>query len=88
MATRGQDVQLVVTDVVMPRMGGLELAEGLPALRPGVPILFVSGQLSHPSVQDRELPLGAALLEKPFTAVDLRRQVRQLLDLRPAHGSG
>jgi signal transduction histidine kinase/CheY-like chemotaxis protein len=86
--TRGEDVQLVVTDVVMPRMGGFELAEGLSTVRPGVPILFVSGQLRHPSLQGRELPLGASVLEKPFTAGDLRRQVRQLLDARAAYISG
>jgi signal transduction histidine kinase/CheY-like chemotaxis protein len=85
---RGEEVQLVVSDVVMPRMGGFELAEGLSARRPGVPILFVSGQLRHPSVRGRELPPGAAVLEKPFSAGDLRRQVRQLLDARAAHASG
>jgi len=86
--TREEDVQLVVTDVVMPRMGGFELAEKLSAVRPGVPILFVSGQLRHPSVQGRELPPGASVLEKPFSAGDLRRQVRQLLDARRTHTSG
>jgi signal transduction histidine kinase/ActR/RegA family two-component response regulator len=86
-ATGGEDVQLVVTDVVMPRMGGFELAKGLSALRPGVPILFVSGQLRHVSLQGRDLPLGASVLEKPFTADDLRRQVRHLLDARSAHGA-
>ncbi|HEY8153687.1 MAG TPA: ATP-binding protein [Myxococcota bacterium] len=85
---RGEDVQLVVTDVVMPRMGGFELAEGLSVVRPGVAILFVSGQLRHPSLQGRELPAGASVLEKPFSAGDLRRQVRQLLDARAAHAVG
>jgi CheY-like chemotaxis protein len=85
---RGEEVQLVVTDVVMPRMGGFELAQGLAAVRPGVSILFVSGQLRHPSLQGRELPAGASVLEKPFSAGDLRRQVRQLLDARSAGASG
>ena len=87
-ARPGEEVQLVVTDVVMPRMGGFELAEGLSAVRPGVSILFVSGQLRHPSLQGRELPAGASVLEKPFSAGDLRREVRQLLDARSAHAPG
>ncbi len=85
--TSGDDIQLVVSDVVMPCMGGFELAERLAAEHPDVPVLFVSGQLRHPSVRGRELPIGASLLEKPFSPRDLRSRVRQILDKRPAHPS-
>jgi len=84
---RGEDVQLVVSDVVMPCMGGFELAERLSTEHPDMPILFVSGQLRHPSVRGRELPAGASVLEKPFSPRELRSRVREMLDARPTHHS-
>jgi PAS domain S-box-containing protein len=69
-------VQLVITDVVMPGMSGPELADQIRAVRPELPVLFISGyaepaQLSH---------VKHNLLEKPFTAHALAAKVRQLLD--------
>jgi CheY-like chemotaxis protein len=70
----GGTVHLLVTDLVMPTMGGRELAERLTALRPGVRVLFVSG---YPG--DTALPHGCHFLGKPFTQATLVRKVREVL---------
>jgi PAS domain S-box-containing protein len=72
---------LLLTDVVMPTMGGPELAELLTARKPGVGVLFTSGY-SAAAVADRNA-LTADLLEKPFTIEELARKVREALDSRP-----
>lgn len=72
-------VHLVLTDMMMPVMGGTELARRAARLRPELRVLFMSGYTSDPLVQK----IGrtpALLLPKPFTASDLARKVRQVLD--------
>lgn len=71
----GNTVDLVVTDIVMPEMGGPELAERVREIRPGTPVVFISGY------SEGERPGAAApLLEKPFSPDRLIRWVRQALD--------
>ncbi len=75
----GSPLHLIVTDVVMPHMGGSELAVYASRIRPGVPVLFVSGYTA-----DR-LPLSdvlvrSSILPKPFTPARLLRHVRETLD--------
>jgi PAS domain S-box-containing protein len=67
LADAATSVDILVTDVVMPRLAGLELARRAQELRPGLPILFISGYA--PSlVDDRSaLPAGSNILQKPFT---------------------
>jgi CheY-like chemotaxis protein len=72
-------IDLVLSDVVMPKMSGLELVERLARLRPGWRVLLVSGHLNHPSLRDRALPAGVDLLQKPFEAAELARRLRELL---------
>jgi two-component system cell cycle sensor histidine kinase/response regulator CckA len=76
----GGPIELLLADVVMPGMSGIELAGRLTALRPDIRILFTSGyagdRLGHPGH-------GGAppdLLQKPFTPETLARRVRQALD--------
>jgi signal transduction histidine kinase/DNA-binding LacI/PurR family transcriptional regulator/CheY-like chemotaxis protein len=72
-------LDLVITDVVMPNMGGRELASTLRESRPELPVLFVSGYASssaRQSLSDEDVQL----LEKPFTAQTLVARVRELLD--------
>jgi two-component system, cell cycle sensor histidine kinase and response regulator CckA len=72
-------VHLVLTDVIMPKMTGAELGRHLVRLRPGLPIVFMSGYCDDPVVRDFErMPL--LLLAKPFTANALLETVRQALD--------
>lgn len=69
----------VLADLVMPEMGGLEMARRLWAGAPGLPVLFLSG-FSGEEVLRRGLAEGAPFLEKPFRPEALARQVRELLD--------
>jgi CheY-like chemotaxis protein len=73
-------IHLVLTDVVMPEMGGPEVAARLSILRPGVKVLFMSGYTGDAAVHRGLLEARAPLLEKPFTPGDLARRVRALLD--------
>ncbi|MEY2400347.1 MAG: hypothetical protein QOJ08_458 [Ilumatobacteraceae bacterium] len=73
------EIHLLLTDVVMPHMLGKELAERIQSIRPGIPVLFMSGYAqpilaSHGTVED-----GVTLLEKPFTEAGLLVKVRALL---------
>ena len=68
---------LLITDVVMPGQTGPELASALHERVPAMPVLFMSGHLRG---QKAILPPGAKLLPKPFTAGDLSREVRAILD--------
>ena len=76
-------IDLLLTDVVMPKLGGGELAERLAASRPGLPVLFMSGYTDGALAQHGVLKEGVALLEKPFSGEKLVRAVRELLD-RPS----
>ncbi|HEV7535661.1 MAG TPA: ATP-binding protein, partial [Acidimicrobiia bacterium] len=74
---------LLVTDVVMPRLGGVELAQRLAESHPGVPVLFMTGYVDQTS---REGLLGADVLLKPFVVIELVGRVREALD-RVGQGS-
>ena len=76
----GAAVRLVVTDVVMPEMGGRELAERLATLRPGLPVLFTSGYTDGEIVRRGLLQPGAVFLQKPFDPDTIIRIVRERLD--------
>jgi two-component system, cell cycle sensor histidine kinase and response regulator CckA len=73
-------IDLVVTDVAMPRMGGLELAERLTANNPGLRVLFVSGYSEDELPEPVGLAPNHAFLDKPFTASMLARKLREMLD--------
>ncbi|HEY6265575.1 MAG TPA: ATP-binding protein [Candidatus Acidoferrum sp.] len=73
-------IHLVLTDVIMPGMGGKQLAEQLTSLRPATRVLFMSGYSNDGIVQSGILTSEAPLLEKPFTREILLRRVRQVLD--------
>jgi two-component system cell cycle sensor histidine kinase/response regulator CckA len=79
----GGPLDLVVTDLAMPGVGGRELAEWLAELRPDVPVLFVSGHTDDDVVRRGLLDPGVAYLQKPFTPEVLARRVREMLDARP-----
>ena len=83
-AQRGDAIDLVLSDVIMPGMGGRELSRALAASRPGVPILFMSGYNDDGELAGSGADLGTGVLAKPFTAETLATQVREALDRRPS----
>jgi two-component system, cell cycle sensor histidine kinase and response regulator CckA len=74
------EIQLVLTDVVMPGMGGKALVSRIGELRPGVKTLFISGYTDNAISHHGILDSGVAFLQKPFTLDGLVRKVREVLD--------
>ena len=73
-------IHLLITDVIMPKMGGQELADWLTPLRPEMKILFMSGYMAEEVNRYGLLDSGAAFLQKPFARDVLLGKVRALLD--------
>jgi PAS domain S-box-containing protein len=73
-------VDLVISDVVMPEMGGRELARRLTLLRPSLPVLFISGYTGEDVIDRGLLEAGAPFEQKPFAPDGLARKVREMLD--------
>jgi PAS domain S-box-containing protein len=73
------EIQLLITDVVMPHMSGRDLADRLIAVRPKMKVLFISGYTDH-AIMHRHLTPGVAFLQKPFSPEMFARKVRSVLD--------
>jgi PAS domain S-box-containing protein len=78
-AREEQRIDLLLTDVIMPRMNGTDLAKRITGERPGMPVLFMSGY-GHEAVLQEKLADGTQFIEKPFGAEELLRRVRSVLD--------
>jgi two-component system, cell cycle sensor histidine kinase and response regulator CckA len=72
-------IDLLVTDLVMPGIGGAALAAQLVAHRPALRVLFITGYAIEAVERQDELVRGSSLLEKPFSADQLARKVREIL---------
>ncbi len=79
-----REVQVLVTDVVMPEMGGRELAERVALRNPEVRVLFVSGYTKDSVLREGIEESELAFLGKPYTPIGLARRVRETLDAAPA----
>jgi CheY-like chemotaxis protein len=73
-------LDLLLTDVVMPGMSGPEVAQAVTSMRPGTQVLYTSGYTDSAIGHHGVLEPGIAFLQKPFSANDLTRKVRVLLD--------
>jgi len=73
-------IDLIIADVVMPGLGGRELASRLAEMRPGVPILFTSGYTGHDVVERGLIERDWPFMAKPVAPEALARKVRELLD--------
>ena len=74
------EIHLLLTDVVMPQMGGKELADQLKSLRPDIKVLFISGYTDNAIVHHGVLEPNIDFLQKPFSPVALAQKVRKVLD--------
>jgi signal transduction histidine kinase/ActR/RegA family two-component response regulator len=77
-----EPIDLLLTDVVMPRTSGRELAEEVCRNQPSTRVLFMSGYADEAVVRHGTLNPGATFLEKPFSSADLARRVRETLDVQ------
>jgi len=79
-----EHIDILITDVVMPGMGGRELARKLLSLRPGISVLYLSGYTEDAVVTQGALGPNTAFLQKPFTLQNLAKKVREVLRSKSA----
>ena len=79
------EISLVVVDMVMPRIGGLEAAKRMKQIRPELPVIFTTGYSSDNEALTKVIEEGGVVVEKPFDPRKLARRVRELLDASLVH---
>jgi hypothetical protein len=77
---KGPPIRLVISDVIMPMMGGVAMAEWLKTAHPDLKILFTSGYTEEPIMDHESFHTGVEFLPKPYTPAVLACKVREMLD--------
>ena len=80
LATRLARIDVLLTDVVMPRLNGIELAAQLRTTRPDLHVLFMSGYTDYAIVRNGLLSDSTTYLQKPFTPEELLRRLRSVIE--------
>lgn len=78
-------IDLLLTDVVMPVMGGVECARVIQAERPGIKVLYMTGYASREVFRRANLEGRIALMNKPFTEIALRRRIEEIFPIDELH---
>jgi CheY-like chemotaxis protein len=77
--TRKQEIDLLVTDIVLPGMGGLELSDKLKSIQPDIKVLYTSGYAPSHFNQQEQAVIGNTFLQKPYSPHTLAEIVKELL---------
>jgi len=83
LADTGRRISVLLTDIVMPLMSGIELAKRARELRPELKVLYLSGYSSEMISRQGTLGVGSCVLQKPFTRAELLNEIRETLALDP-----
>jgi two-component system, cell cycle sensor histidine kinase and response regulator CckA len=78
-AGAAKDIVLLLTDLVMPKMDGMELARRVSAAYPEIRILFTSGYADDIVFENKDIASNAAFMPKPFNIETLRKRVKEVL---------
>jgi two-component system cell cycle sensor histidine kinase/response regulator CckA len=82
-ANYSQRIDLMITDVIMPRLGGAKLAEQLAVDRPFMKVLFVSGYAETTALRQGAIDVTKLFLQKPFSLKTLAGKIREILEAEP-----
>jgi CheY-like chemotaxis protein len=80
-----EDIHMLVTDMVMPKMSGPAMAQKVREIRTGIPVLYVSGHTDSSLLQRQLAEENTSFLQKPYSRNDLLREIRKLLTVESQH---
>ena len=75
-----EEIDLLLTDIGMPEMGGIELVQRVRAMYPNIPVILVSGYMDHAIVKTSPFDDETPRLQKPLTLLELAQGIRDVLD--------